>query len=392
MLDRERAILTTFASRFGDSEGAGLARAPGRVNIIGEHTDYNGGFVLPMAIARDTLVAFKPNGTRTVHVHSMTFDESSEFSLEDVRAGAGPAWRPYVAGVAGAFQEANVSVPGLDMVVHSTVPIGGGLSSSAALEVSTALAFLAAAGVRLEKKKIALICQRAENAYAGMNCGIMDQYVALFGQKGAAVKLDCRALEHELVPLEVDSARFVVCDTGVRHELASSEYNKRRRECEEGARAAGKILGRDVAALRDLEPEDLPALEGRLDPVVFRRVRHVVTEDRRVHEAARAMAARDCAGLGELMNASHDSLRDDYEVSCAELDTLVEVARSHSGVFGSRMTGGGFGGCTITLVDAERVEHFREEVARAYERTTGRIPAATVCTPEAGAAVLREPT
>ncbi|GAG04648.1 unnamed protein product, partial [marine sediment metagenome] len=269
---------------------------------------------------------------------------------------------------AGELQDAGFRLTGIDMVIHSTVPIGGGLSSSAALEVSSALAFTSAAGVEVERKQLALICQAAEHNYAGMMCGVMDQYIALFGEHGVAVRLDCRSLEHEAVPLSAGTAKFIVCDTGVRHELASSEYNKRRAECQEGVRVAGRVLdSAPIKALRDVTTADLPDLEPELEPVVFRRVRHVVTENARVLEAVTAMWARNHLALGALMDASHDSLRNDYEVSCSELDTLVEIAWGQGGVYGSRMTGGGFGGCTISLVGADKVDTFCENVAHGYE-------------------------
>ena len=390
MIDRENAILLRFEERHGACTGAGLARAPGRVNIIGEHTDYNEGYVLPIAIGQNTLVAFRPNSSRTVNAYSMTNEETATFSLDERKLDAIPHWASYVAGAAYALQDADVQPAGMDIVIHTTLPVGGGLSSSAALEVSCALAFTSAAGVEVDRKKLALICQAAENTYAGMRCGIMDQYVALFARSGAAVRIDCRSLEHELVPLLMSGAKFVVCDTGVRHKLASSEYNTRRGECEHGVRLAAQIFGGEpIRALRDVEPEDLPELQAHLDPVVFRRVRHVVTENARVVEATKAMKMGNCIELGVMMDASHESLRDDYEVSCKELDTMVEIAWSQPGVYGSRMTGGGFGGCTITLIDTAHVDAFCERMARSYKAATGTAPSITVCSPEPGAEVIR---
>jgi len=390
VIDRENAMLLKFKELYGTDTGVGFARAPGRVNIIGEHTDYNDGFVLPIAIARDTLVAFKSNGSANVNVYSTEQQESAAFELKQPKNEAAPSWSLYVAGVAGELQNAGFGLTGIDMVIHSTLPIGGGLSSSAALEVSSAFAFTSAAGVEVERKQLALICQAAEHNYAGMMCGVMDQYVALFGEHGVAVRLDCRSLEHQAVPLSAETAKFIVCDTGVRHELASSEYNKRRAECEEGVRAAQRVLDSgSIKALRDVHIAALPKLEPRLEPVVFRRVRHVVTENARVLEAVTAMRQQNHLALGALMDASHDSLRGDYEVSCPELDALVEIAWEQGGVYGSRMTGGGFGGCTISLVAADKIDAFCENVARDYESKTGIAPSIYVCAPENGARVLR---
>ena len=390
MIDRENAILLKFEERYGTCKGVGLARAPGRVNIIGEHTDYNEGYVLPIAIGQNTLVAFRPNGSRMVNAYSMTKEEATGFSLDERKTDAIPHWASYVAGVAYALQDADVHPVGADIVIHTTLPVGGGLSSSAALEVSCGLAFTSAAGIELDKKKLALVCQAAENTYVGMQCGIMDQYVALFAHKGAAVRIDCRSLEHELVPLSMSGAKFVVCDTGVRHTLASSEYNNRRRECEQGARLAAQVLcGEPIRTLRDLAADDLPELQAPLDPVVFKRVRHVVTENARVVEATKAMKMENYIELGVMMDASHESLRDDYEVSCKELDTMVEIAWSQPGVYGSRMTGGGFGGCTITLIDTAHVDAFCERMAQAYKTATGTTPSMTVCSPESAAEVIR---
>jgi galactokinase len=389
MIDRHNAVLLKFKEQFGGDAGVGLARAPGRVNIIGEHTDYNDGLVLPIAIARDTLAAFRPNESRDIRVFSMALDESASLSL-DGELPDEPPWARYVGGVAHALSDENVELVGTDMVVHTTLPVGGGLSSSAALEVSAGLALTSAAGAEIDRGALARLCQRAENESVGMRCGIMDQYVALFAKQGSAVQIDCRSLTHTLVPCVTDTAKFVVCDTGVHHELAASEYNRRRQECETGAAEAARVLtGQEVTALRDVEPGALSALQGELDPVVFRRVRHVVTENARVTDAAQAMEQQNYIALGVLMDASHESLRDDYEVSCAELDAMVEAAWSQPGVYGSRMTGGGFGGCTISLVDAARVDDFCEGIAATYRDQTGLTPAVYVCTPEGGADVLR---
>ena len=391
MIDRQNAILLKFKELYGTSKGVGVTRAPGRVNIIGGHTDYNEGFVLPIAIARDTVVAFKPNGSQELNVHSMALEESGTFPLDAPEMPAEPQWLRYVAGVARVLQdEAGLDLAGVDMVVHTMLPVGGGLSSSAALEVASALALTSAVHVELDRRKLAQMCMRAENEHAGMRCGVMDQYTALFGEAGSAVRLDCRSMQHELVPCSTDAAKFVVCDTGVRRELGTSEYDNRRNECERGVAEAARILtAQPVEALRDLVPGELSALQPELDAVIFKRVRHVVTENARVLDAAKNMRLQNYVALGVLMDASHESLRDDYEVSCEELDTMVEIAWSQTGVYGSRMTGGGFGGCTINLVDAEHVDSFCKNMALAYEAKTGIAPHVYVCAPENGAQVIR---
>jgi galactokinase len=390
MIDRANAMLLEFKELYGAADDVGLARAPGRVNIIGEHTDYNDGYVLPIAIARDTMAAFKANGTRRLRVRSMNLGASVEMNLDADEMPAEPTWMAYVGGVARVLASKGVDLVGTDLVLHTTLPVGGGLSSSAALEVSAALALTSAAGADVPRRDLALACQEAETEYAGMRCGIMDQYAALFGEAGMAVELDCRAVRHELVPCATDTAKFVVCDTGVKHELASSEYNHRREECERAAAEAARALsGENIRSLRDLVPGDLSAVQMELDATLFKRVRHVVTENGRVVEAARALAERNYVALGVLMDASHESLRDDYEVSSPELDMMVDLAWSQTGVYGSRMTGGGFGGCTISLVDAEHVDAFCEHVATTYRDRTGRTPSLYVCSPEKGAEIVR---
>lgn len=393
MIEGHSAVLLRFAEIYGDSDGVGIARAPGRVNIIGEHTDYNEGYVLSLAISRDTVVAFRPNSERRLNVYTMTDvgeAVNGSLSLDDAYVPLTPRWMSYVAGVARVLQNEGIPLMGMNMVVHTTLPMGAGLSSSAALEISTALALLSSAGVEVDKKKLALLCQRAKGEFAGTRCGI-DQYVSLFAEENSAVLLDCRTLQHQSIACPTDLAKFIVCDTGVRHKLASTEYNKRRCECEQGVAGARLLLkDRNIRSLRDLEVGDLPALESELEPVVFRRVRHVVTEIARVLEAACSMRQKNYVALGVLMDASHESLRNDYEVSCRELDILVEAAWSQMGVYGSRMTGGGLGGCTITLIDASRIDTFCKDVALLYESQTGIKPSIYVCTPGGAAAVLRE--
>jgi galactokinase len=376
-----------------------LFRAPGRVNLIGEHTDYNAGFVMPAAIRFYTTVAIAPRADRQLRIHSANFAETREVTLPGPlatqgRIGQSSHWIDYVCGVAWALEEHGMPLRGADLLIHGDVPLGAGLSSSAALEVAVGLALTSIAGHRLEGMQLAKICQRAENQYVGMRCGIMDQFAAIHGRAGHAMMLDCRSFEHRLLSLQGpagnsgQSAQLVICNTMVRHELAGSEYNRRREQCEQGVQALAR-LAPGIETLRDVTSELLRAQEAALDPLIYRRCRHVVTENERVLAAARTLEAADLDGFGRLMRESHRSLRDDYEVSCDELDLMVRLAESIDGVYGARMTGGGFGGCTVNLVHAAKVEEFRLRLAAGYARATGRRAEIYVCETADGAAPVQ---
>jgi galactokinase len=382
-------IAREFAERFGAAPRC--YRAPGRVNLIGEHTDYNAGFVMPIAIPFDTIVAAAPRSDRRLRVRSAQFAETRELGLDTIgkTRGSSPVeWIDYVLGVVLALEESSIPIPGADLLIHGAVPLGAGLSSSAALAVSVALALSSLAGKPLGNLPLAKLCQRAENEYVGTRCGIMDPYVSVHGRSGCALKLDCRSLEHEFVPLQAPCssapAQIVVCNTLVRHQLAGGEYNRRRAECEQGVRVLGNMMPA-VKSLRDVSLDALRAHERALDPVVYRRCRHVVTENERVRAAATALRAADFEAFGSLMSASHRSLREDFEVSCEELDLMVQAAESTSGVYGARMTGGGFGGCTVNLVRSESVPRFIAEVGERYRAGTGREPEIYLCTAADGA-------
>ncbi len=358
-------------------EPAFLVAAPGRVNLIGEHTDYNEGFVLPAAIDQHVVMAVGPRDDRRVRLCALDFDQSTTFPLDDIEPVKKQTWSNYQRGVAWALQEEGYTLQGVDAVITSDIPIGSGLSSSAAVEVAMAYAFQRVGSLELDGVKRALLCQKAENAFVGMRCGIMDQYIISLGERDHALLIDCRSLDYSPVPVPTGYS-IVVCDTKKRRGLVDSEYNARRQECERGA----EILG--VPALRDLTPRELEANEEKLDPVTLKRCRHVVTENARVLDAVEALEGGDVAAFGQLMKASHVSLRDDYEVSCEELDIMVEAAWEQEGVAGARMTGAGFGGCTVNLVRSEMAETFSRRVADAYRQATGIAPDIYICRAEEG--------
>lgn len=347
--------------------------APGRVNLIGEHTDYNDGFVLPMAIDRGTAVAIAPRADRILRVRSLNLDEAIELDLGRVGGGRRGNWQDYIEGIVAALAERGAALGGAEAVLRSDVSIGGGLSSSAALEMAVGSALLAVSGASMDRRDLALAGQAAEHRHVGIQCGIMDQFCSVFAVKGHALRIDCRSLDAVPIPLELRGTRIVVCDSRVHHSLASSEYNRRRRDCEAGVRRLASALPA-VRSLRDTTLPELEAHRGLFPETVFRRCRHVVGENARTLRAAEALSGGGVEEVGRLMLASHASLRDDYEVSCAELDLLVDCAMRQRGVLGARMTGGGFGGCTVNLVDSGAVGAFGENISREYESRTGIRP------------------
>lgn len=364
-----------------------LAAAPGRVNVIGEHTDYNDGFVLPMAIERYTIVAAAPSRELNLVLRSTSETAPATFDpVQPFKPGPKGSWYNYPLGVLAGFRDLGQRIPPLDVLVHSTVPLGGGLSSSAALEVSTATMLEAVTGKKLDPVEKALLCQKAEHQYAGMPCGIMDQFISVMGRENHLLLLDCRSRETQLVPMTDPSVSVLITNTNVKHELTGGEYAQRRAQCEEAA----KIMG--LRSLRDATASLLESSKSRLDEVVYRRARHVVGEIARTPEAARHIQASAWAKAGQLMYDSHYSLKDDYEVSCPELDAVVEIARSigpDGGVIGCRMTGGGFGGCAVALVRADAVDRIAAQIAREYEAKTGIQPSLFVSRPASGAMLLQ---
>jgi len=356
------------------------------VNLIGEHTDYNDGFVLPMAIDLDIMIAVRPRRDRTVRVYSANYRKGTEFSMDAVTRDESSAWSDYVKGVAFFVNEGFPTTTGMDALIEGTVPDGSGLSSSAAVETATALALLRLNSIPMTGRDMALLCQRAENEFVGARVGIMDQLASACGEAGAALFLDCRSLESKAVRLPEDVC-VAVCDTMTRRELASSEYNRRRAECEHAVRILREVLP-DIRALRDVSPSAFREHRHLLPDPVDRRAEHVVCENQRVVDSVTALETGDLSRVGSEMAASHESLRTLYEVSCAELDTMVRIASGAPGCIGARMTGGGFGGCTVNIVMRESIREFVDTVQGGYRDETGTVPDVFVTNPSGGACEL----
>ncbi len=368
-----------FAARF-DEPPRWIVRSPGRVNLIGEHTDYNDGFVLPLAIDRAIWIALRPCENRRVSVHSIDYGQSGEFSLEGLSAG-GKGWIEYLKGTAWSLQAAGLELAGWEGVLAGDVPLGAGLSSSAALEMAAARAFAAVGDLDWDPTSMAKLGQRAENEWIGVKCGIMDQLVSAAGQAGHALLIDCRTLHTQPVPLP-DGVAVVVLDTSTRRGLVDSAYNERRAQCESAAEFF------KVPALRDVGLDLFQQLSSGLDETTRRRALHVITENDRTLQAADAMCRGEVSALGVLMNKSHASLCDDYEVSSDALNAIVEIARAHQACFGARMTGAGFGGCAVAVIDAAAAADFVRSTAAAYEEKTGHSPAIYVCQATNGAEIV----
>ena len=371
-LDR---LVSAYQSRFSDEPAAPgeirVIRAPGRVNLIGEHTDYNQGLVLPAAIDLEVRIAYRPTMERRASVTLLATGETGEVELDDPGPRRGD-WRDYLAGVAWALASDGHAGLGFRGVLASTLPVGSGLSSSAAIELAFAWALSGPSSPSLDPRDLAVLCQRAENEYVGVRCGLMDQYAAANGVRAAAILLDCRATEHRVVRLP-DGIELVVAHTGKPRRLESSAYNERRAECQ---RAVSAIADREpsVRSLRDVDEAMLDRNQGAVDETADRRARHVIRENGRVLAMASALETRDLEAIGRLMAESHASLRDLFEVSSPELDALVEIASATTGVIGSRMTGAGFGGCTISLVHTDHAQAFTDRLSREYELRTGIVP------------------
>ncbi|MGD0746013.1 MAG: galactokinase [Verrucomicrobiota bacterium] len=392
-----------------------IVAAPGRVNLIGEHTDYNDGFVLPMAIERYLVMAAdyplappkrpvasakrseggsedgslpsrSSSSSSAVSVFATHFNETAQIEVSKPMTKGEPKWSNYIRGVIAGFQRLGEKIPALDVLLHSTVPLGGGLSSSAALEVAAATLLEVVTGRKLDPVEKALLCQKAEHEFAGMPCGIMDQFISVMGRENHLLLIDCRSCRTELVPLDDPSVAVLIVNSNVKHELTGSEYPARRQQCE----LAARILG--VPSLRDTTADALEDAKGRMDEVVYRRARHVIGEIERTVHAAEGIRASNWPTVGQLMYASHYSLRDDYEVSCHELDAVVDIAGDigiKGGVYGCRMTGGGFGGCAVALVKSDAVEAISPKIASDYKKKTGIEATIFSSRPAAGATVIK---
>jgi galactokinase len=363
---------------------ATICRAPGRVNLIGEHTDYNDGFVLPAAIEYSCWTAAAARKDRKVTVYSENLGKSVTADLDDLKPIQENTW----VGIAWALEQAGNILSGADLYFAGEVPLGAGLSSSAAIEVSTGLALSHISRLDMERTALALLCQRAENDFAGARCGIMDQFISCHGLADRALLLDCRSLEFRMLPIP-SYVTLAICNTLVRHKLGASEYNARRAECEQAVRLLRQVLP-GIQALRDVTRLQLEVHRNLLSTNLYKRARHVITENERVLQAANAFQSGAIRELNQLMADSHSSLRDDYKVSCPELDLMVEIAMRQRGILGARMTGGGFGGCTINLVDTTHAEEFRHRVSAAYTSATGLHPDIYLCKASQGAEVIGE--
>ena len=368
------------------AESPVLAKAPARVNIIGEHSDYNDGFVLPMSTAIFTWVAASPRTDRRVQVKSHNIGESRTFDLDSIDHGENVSWVEYVKGVAIELEALGIRLRGADILIDSDIPLGAGLSSSASLELGVAHALLAIAGEKVEATELAMLCQRAERQYAGVQCGIMDQYTLAHAAVGNAILLDCRSLEVVQVPVPADIG-FILTDSGIRHRLPDGDFNQRTAECA----AAVEIIARtapEISQLRDLQADVLEAHKKELGDVLYRRCRHVVTENKRVLRTVQALEHCDLQELGSLLTACHNSLREDFEVSCDVLDALVTAANSSDGVFGSRMIGAGFGGCILSVTDAGGAAEVAAEIRANYKAVIGQEPWQHIAKPAEPAQVV----
>jgi len=377
-----------FGMTFKDIDlESGAYKAPGRVNLIGEHTDYNDGFVMPMAIEKEITMLIQLRPDRKVKFYSLDYDQMVEYDLDNFKYDEENIWANYILGVIDEIQKLGEKLQGFNLMFTGNVPQGSGLSSSAALEVVTALSISDLHKIKMDGVEMALLAQRAENNFVGVQCGIMDQYISRLGQKDHALLIDCRSNDYELVPFKNDNYQIVICNSKVERGLVDSEYNQRRNECNQAVEFFAKNENAEVSALRDLDLETVEKYKDQLAENVYKRAHHVVSENERVLESQKALKADDMLKFGELMYASHRSLSEDYEVSCKELDILVDLAAAEN-ITGARMTGAGFGGCTVNLVKKDKLEDFVDTIKVKYKEKTGIEPEVYVSNPGNGARKL----
>jgi len=380
-----------YRKQFGGGQAV-VVKAPGRVNLIGEHTDYNDGFVFPVAIDKVAVICGNSTEDSVIRLHSMLYGETLEYPQKGFERDGENVWVNYILGVIRELAHRGYRLPGVEIVNTCDIPLGSGLSSSAAVEVAVSTFLEQVAGLDIPATEVARLCQRAENEFVGVNCGIMDQFISRLGKRGTALFIDCRSLEYEYVPFDNPDVKILVCNTGVKRELVDSEYNTRRSECKQGVALLGERLRKDVKALRDVTMEEFQQCAQELPENIRKRCRHVISENHRVLRARELLKSGDYQGFGEILYDSHASLRDDYEVSCSELDTMVEILGSLDGVLGARMTGAGFGGCTVSIYNVKEGKNQQavmEEVSSRYTEATGITPEIFFTSAESGASVVQ---
>jgi len=366
----------------------GAFSAPGRVNLIGEHTDYNEGFVLPMAIEKKIIMLGQLRNDRLVQVFDLSYKAEVKFSLDNLFPSKKDTWANYLMGVMGEIQKAGYPLQGTNLIFISNIPKGAGLSSSAALEVVTALTMAKLNLLEIKPVEIAHLCRRAENNFVGVACGIMDQYVSCLGQKNYALFIDCRSNDYELIPFKNHNYQVVIYNSKIQRGLVNSEYNRRKEECKIAAEFFKYKLNREIRALRDITIDEYKKYQAQLPEVTARRARHVISENYRVQAGVKALRMGNYSAFGQLMIESHRSLKNDYQVSCAKLDLLVDLALKQEVVLGARMTGAGFGGCTVNLIEKSHIDAFKKNIKNEYKKITGIIPDIYVTPPADGAKVL----
>lgn len=382
-------LLRKYQNKFEDTSlDSGVYAAPGRVNLIGEHTDYNDGFVMPMAIEKDIRMVMQLREDKKVNAYSLDYDKLIEFKIDNLLYDKENIWVNYIKGIIDELQKMGKKLQGFNLIFTGDIPQGSGLSSSAALEVVTALAISDLHKIDIEAVELALLAQRAENNFVNVQCGIMDQYISRLGKKDNALLIDCRTNEYLLVPFENEEYQIVICNSKVERGLVDSEYNKRRKECNQAVEFFAEKLDKNIKALRDLDLDTLHRYKEELSETVYKRAHHVISENKRVLAAKKALEANDMNNLGKLLYASHKSLSDDYEVSCDELDLLVDLASQQKGVKGARMTGAGFGGCTVNLVNKEYTADFVEKIKNKYYEKTNLKADIYITNPASGARKL----